>query len=123
MNTLQQNLILRELSLLKTHPTAEELFYIVKRFLPNIGLATIYRNLEKFCKDGIVRKIAGKIDRYDGDVTCHNHIRCIKCGKVEDFISDIKLNKKTVEKMGYKLDGFKIELKGTCSSCRKKELG
>ena len=44
-NTCQRRVIMEELRKLKCHPTADELYCIVKQRLPKISLATVYRNL------------------------------------------------------------------------------
>lgn len=43
-NTCQRRVIMEELRKLKCHPTADELYCIVKQRLPKISLATVYRN-------------------------------------------------------------------------------
>ena len=54
--TIQRKVILEELSLLKSHPTADELFQIVRIRLPKISLATVYRNLADLAASGRIRK-------------------------------------------------------------------
>ena len=44
--TTQRQILLEELSGTKSHPTACELYEMVRKRLPRIGLGTVYRNLE-----------------------------------------------------------------------------
>lgn len=44
--TRQRAVILEELRKTATHPTADELYSIVRRRLPRISLGTVYRNLD-----------------------------------------------------------------------------
>jgi len=40
----------------KKHLSAHEIYLITKKVLPTIGLATVYRTLELFCKKGMLQK-------------------------------------------------------------------
>ena len=66
----QRELILNSLKSRKDHPTAETLFWDLKKEMPNLGIATIYRNLQNLYKEGEIAKIKTKdgIDRYDGNI-------------------------------------------------------
>ncbi|MBW2644383.1 MAG: transcriptional repressor, partial [Deltaproteobacteria bacterium] len=44
--TKQRQVILEELRKLNTHPSADEIYKVVRRHLPRISLGTVYRNLE-----------------------------------------------------------------------------
>lgn len=70
-----------------THPTAEQIYHEVKKVDKNISLGTIYRNLEKLSNDKkILRiKIAGKKDRFDGNMKPHYHAICRNCEKITDI--------------------------------------
>ena len=89
-NTCQRRVIMEELRKLKCHPTADELYCIVKQRLPKISLATVYRNLGLLADAGEIKRIelAGRQSRYDGDTSIHYHLRCRKCGAVEDLHID-----------------------------------
>ncbi len=117
--TKQRKVILEELRKLYSHPTAEELYNIVKLKLPELGLCTIYRNLEKFNEIGLIEKINGKVDRYDGNIQTHNHIKCTVCGKIEDLDFDVPINTEIITKLGYKLSNYKVEINGICKKCQK----
>ena len=69
--TRQRPVILEELKNLTTHPTADELYSMVRRRLPRISLGTVYRNLEILSEMGLAQKLesAGAQRRYGGDVT------------------------------------------------------
>ena len=125
--TKQREIILEELKKLKTHPTASELYDIVRKRLPKISLGTVYRNLEILAEMGMIKKleIAGKEKRWDGDTSKHYHFRCLKCGKVEDiFLKEedlIKLDNffKGYVKNNVKFEDMNIEINGICEECNK----
>jgi Fur family ferric uptake transcriptional regulator len=76
--TPQREILLEELAKTNSHPTACELYDIVRRRLPRIGLGTVYRNLELMAESGMIVKleVGGVQKRFDADTTPHYHIRC-----------------------------------------------
>lgn len=85
--TIQRQTICEELCKLTSHPTADELYDIVKKRMPQISLGTVYRNLEQLAECGVVLKLetAGRQKRFDGNPAPHHHIRCKVCGAVRDL--------------------------------------
>src|SRR5262245_2578171 len=63
------------------HPTAEEVFVAVKRDLPKISLATVYKNLEALVACGAASKLlfGDSAARYEIRTDPHYHTRCLKC--------------------------------------------
>jgi Fe2+ or Zn2+ uptake regulation protein len=121
-NTLQRRVIIEELRKVKSHPTADELYQLVRQRLPQVSLGTIYRNLELLSEDGQIQKLelTGKQKRFDGNVKEHYHMRCSNCGCIVDVedkeIDAIHDNLQVlVERNGF--DGFRLELIGRCSRC------
>lgn len=88
--TEQRSAILTEIRNRKDHPTAYDLYHVIKESLPNISLGTVYRNLEFLSREGIIRKIDYGDDqkRFDADTSDHPHFRCAGCGRVEDVPAD-----------------------------------
>ena len=50
--TRQRRVILEELRNVNTHPSADEVYEMVRKRLPRISLGTVYRNLELLCSQG-----------------------------------------------------------------------
>lgn len=120
--TKQRKVILDELMKIEGHPTAEDIFEVVKKLQPNIGLCTVYRNLDRFSELGLIREIDGKLRRFDTKPHVHHHIRCLKCGKVDDLHHEMNLSGDILHKMGYHPDGIALDVTGVCLECsRKKE--
>jgi Fur family transcriptional regulator, peroxide stress response regulator len=121
-NTPQRKILLEELCGLNTHPTASELYEIVRKRLPRISLGTVYRNLEVLHEEGQVIKLdlAGYEARFDAIVQPHCHIRCTGCGKVRDFpeVDPRKFAMDSAEINGFLIEGFKLEYFGICPGCR-----
>ena len=51
------------------HLTADELYERVKKSMPRISLATVYRNLETLSETGVIAKleISGRQKRFDSE--------------------------------------------------------
>ena len=125
--TTQRQIILEELSKVKTHPTASELYDMVRKRLPRIGLGTVYRNLELMAESGMILKIevGGTQKRFDATTDEHYHIRCSCCGKVDDI--DVPVVKELVAQAAassaYRIQGHHVEFTGICADCQKNQGG
>lgn len=122
--THQREIILAELKKSSSHPTADELYETVKKKLPRISMATVYRNLEILSSAGIIKKLAisGRQKRFDWELEEHNHIYCIQCHRVDNI--DLKktdlLPEQPEQKKGYDISGCRIEFYGICPACKTK---
>ncbi len=122
-NTNQRRIILEELKELKNHPTADELYMLVRKKLPKISLGTVYRNLELLSAAGHILKLetSGKQKRFDGRSEHHFHMRCSLCERVFDLedesFQDIdNLMQAKLDEL--QCDGYSLEINGLCESCR-----
>ena len=103
------------------HPDAKEVYNLVKKKIPNISLGTVYRNLNALCTEGKIIRILMKDgnDRFDKTLTDHNHVMCVKCGKVCDvslLLGSDKL-KKIENETGFKITGCNFNINGICKDC------
>ncbi|RPH39624.1 MAG: transcriptional repressor, partial [Desulfobulbaceae bacterium] len=85
--THQREILLEELKKCGQHLSADELYERVRKTIPRISLATVYRNLEILAELGVVGKleISGRQKRFDYDVSQHDHIFCLKCHRVDNI--------------------------------------
>ena len=122
-NTLQRQIILEELCKLTSHPTAADLYEIVRRRLPKISLGTVYRNLELLTQMNEIQKldISGSEARFDGNAAPHYHIRCVRCERVDDLheAPDNLVKSGVTELDGYEILGYQLKFFGICLDCRK----
>lgn len=119
--TNQRRIIMEQLRSVTSHPTADEIYGMVREKMPRISLGTVYRNLEVLSSLGLVRKLenAAGQKRFDGDMSPHHHIRCELCGKVGDIfdapdIPGIEMNVST----DFQVTGYSLEFSGICPECR-----
>ncbi len=120
--TRQRQVILEELKKLESHPTAAALYEIVRQRVPKISLGTVYRNLELLARTGAIRKLefAGGEARFDGNVTRHDHLRCVRCGRVDDIQGpplDLTGGHAN-DWRNYRILGHRVEVFGICPQCR-----
>ena len=120
--TSQREIILKELQDSHQHLTADELYERVKKIMPRISLATVYRNLETLSEAGMIGKleISGRQKRFDFHVHPHDHIYCLECHRVDNIEFDRNLvNPAAVASdKGYRITGYRVEFKGICATCR-----
>ena len=124
--TKQRRVILEEIQKVNTHPTADEVYKMVRLRLPRISLGTVYRNLEILFGSGLIQKIGPLASqmRFDGVIENHYHIRCSHCGKVEDAeVESIgKINDAICNIRNYNVTGYKLEFIGICKDCMKSKI-
>lgn len=112
------------------HLTAEEIYDIVKKMWPKIGLATVYRNIQLLSEmhlidklnlgDGYVRyEIA---DLEEGSGHHHHHMICLGCGRVfafgEDLLED--LEERIQRTTGFIVSDHELKFYGYCQECNEK---
>ncbi|XOF32683.1 MAG: transcriptional repressor [Candidatus Electrothrix sp. YB6] len=122
--THQRELILEELGRCHNHPTADALYERIKKKLPRISLATVYRNLEILSEAGMIRKleISGRQKRFDRELEQHDHIFCVQCRRVDDikFNRGRMLSLDAEQSHGYAISGCRVEFYGICPKCQRK---
>ena len=126
-NTQQRRVILEELRKLTSHPTAAELYEIARRRLPKLSLGTVYRNLELLTELGEINKLqtGGGQARYDGDLNGHYHVRCQRCGRIDDAyeVRADPLGRDEPSIAGYRIMGYHLEYVGLCPDCMGASVG
>ena len=105
------------------HPTAEEIYMIVKAKDPAVSRSTVYRNLGLLVDQNMIKQISMKVgpDRYDYIRVPHNHAMCTKCGKIFDFEYSFeyeKLEKIIKEQTGIEISKDGVAFEGICDSCK-----
>lgn len=124
--TNQREMILQELQKSREHLTADELYERVKKKMPRISLATVYRNLEILSEIGLIGKleVSGRQKRFDWDTSDHDHIYCVQCHRIDNLEIDRKdLGVVVLDSIGgYKVTGYRLEFAGVCKECSKKRI-
>jgi Fur family ferric uptake transcriptional regulator len=104
------------------HITGEELYDRVREQHPSIGYTTVYRTLKLLCDAGLAseRNFGDGITRYEIAHEHHDHLVCLKCGKIIEF--ECAMIESTQEEIAaryrFRVLRHRHELYGHCSSCR-----
>jgi len=119
--TRQRRVILEELRKVNTHPSADEVYEMVRKRLPRISLGTVYRNLEVLSETGDIKKLEPgcSLKRFDGNPAEHFHIRCIRCDRIADVpvASDFEIDLADMTPAEYEILGHRLEFFGLCPYC------
>jgi Fur family peroxide stress response transcriptional regulator len=85
--TPQRTAVYRVLLETDDHPSAEKVFRRVRRIFPSISLDTVNRTLLTLSDMGMAFSVEGSGDarRYDANLECHQHFKCIRCKRIVDF--------------------------------------
>lgn len=124
--TSQRKLILKVLlENMSDHPSAEDIYQVVREQNPRVGLATVYRTLELFCELGILHELNfdnNNCRRYEleqGDHH-HHHLICLRCGKIVEFsdyvLKDLEGYIKTEH--DFVVVDHRIKFYGYCDECQ-----
>ena len=120
--TDQRRAIIEALQGVTTHPTADEVYAMVKGDLPRISLGTVYRNLEFLASAGAILRLdgCGSQMRFDGCIQSHDHVRCTTCGRVDDVPgAPVAMKKSPPTVNGYLITGHRLEYLGYCRACKR----
>jgi Fur family ferric uptake transcriptional regulator len=105
------------------HITAEQMYRLLAKKDPHIGLATIYRTLNLFCEAGLAQaRHFGSQTQYDNVAHKghHDHLICTGCGRIVEFENEEieRLQSQVASRHGFAITTHKLELYGLCSHCR-----
>ena len=112
--TKQRAAILEALRDNRTHPTADQIYDMVRQQISNISKGTVYRNLQVLREDGAISELNlnGTLSRYEEKQDKHYHFRCDKCGRVFDLDEpvNIEIDKRVSARTGFKVsfDTFQL---------------
>jgi Fur family ferric uptake transcriptional regulator len=120
-NTKQRAVILDAFLNASGHITSEEIYASLRGNHPSIGYTTVYRTMKLLSDAGIAheRHFEGGVTRYEIEHEHHDHLVCVRCGKIEEFeCAVIEENQQEIaDRYGYHLLRHRLELYGYCSAC------
>ena len=104
-----------------THPFADEIYRRVRKKLPRISLATVYRNLQRLAEDGKIHTVllGERVARYDPETSDHDHFICESCGRVIDLFleRDRQVDLTPLVSDGYIVTTHNLTVYGFCQVC------
>ena len=124
--THQRQVVWDELSGSDEHRDAEEIYLALYNSGLKVSRATVYRTIDVLVKNNLVRKLDlgdGRA-RYENkmDTAHHDHLICVQCGKIEEFMDNVIENRQEVivENFGYRLIRHIHQLFVICDECGSK---
>lgn len=106
----------------REHPSVETVWKNVRAVLPDVSLDSIYRILNEFADNGLLRRLDGcAVFRYDPDTSDHDHFVCSRCGRIYDFtFLDAAALVERCRPIG-EVESAELQVKGICDACRSGE--
>jgi len=120
--TKQREAILKILRNNRAHPTADQIYDMVRKEIHNISKGTVYRNLQVLREDGFISELNlnSTLSRYEEKQDKHYHFRCEKCGRVFDLdeLVNTEIDKRVSARTGFKVSSHYTEFWGLCKHCQ-----
>ena len=120
--TSQRRAVLDALNEAGGHPSAEDIYLIVKRKNPRVALGTVYQALSVLEEIGVIgsKHWSESPTRYDLNLEPHLDIRCVECGAVSEIpgIELGELEESIRHNTPYEVTRTTIVVEGLCPSCK-----
>ena len=118
----KRNAILTCLQQTHCHPSAETIHAMLQAEHPDISLATVYRNLALFKRQGLITSLGtvNGVERFDANTNPHVHFVCNGCDAVIDLPQmqvPQELCRQAASGTGGTVTTCKLTFTGTCQAC------
>ncbi len=120
--TKPRRLILEAVRATDVHPTAAFVYRRVRKRLPRVSLATVYRNLRVLAAEGFLAERADAAGlRFDGNTAPHDHFTCLACGRIYDVPArrGRAARARMAAHTGFEILNHRTEYFGRCGDCRR----
>lgn len=121
--TSQRRAVLDALADSEGHPSAEDVYLLVKRRNPRVALGTVYQALSVLEEVGIIesKRWSDSPTRYDLNTEPHTDIRCTRCGAVDEvpgveyggLAATVRAN------TSYRVTNVSLVIEGVCPACQR----
>jgi Fe2+ or Zn2+ uptake regulation protein len=121
--TSQRRAVLEALEEARGHPSAEDIYLIVKKKNPRVALGTVYQALSVLEEIGVIgsKHWSESPTRYDLNVEPHLDIRCAGCGEVAEIpgVELGGLEERIRDNTTYEVTRAMLVIEGLCPVCRR----
>ncbi len=120
--TSQRKAVLEALGESRGHPSAEDVYLLVKQKNPRVALGTVYQALSVLEEIGVIgaKHWSESPTRYDLNVDPHLDIRCLGCGAVSEIpgveLGDLEDRLRAAT--AYEVTRAAVVVEGLCPACR-----
>jgi Fur family transcriptional regulator, peroxide stress response regulator len=123
--THQRSIIFEAMAAVSGHPSPEEVYNKVRRKIPSISLATVYKNLHQFVEAGILKEVSphhGSV-RVELNHEAHHHLVCTVCHSIADVsqeeLEPVRLRKGAAP--AFRVQSYSVDVLGVCATCQQKQ--
>jgi Fur family peroxide stress response transcriptional regulator len=120
--THQRQVLYEVMQGMEGHPSPEEVYARVRKKVPSISLATVYKNIHLFVESGIFRKMSihhGSV-RVEMNNEEHHHMVCSRCKAITD-IGEKELGLAPARRKladGFLVERYSVDVIGLCAKCQ-----
>jgi Fur family transcriptional regulator, peroxide stress response regulator len=120
--THQRQVLFEAMKSMHGHPSPEEVYAKVKKKVPAISLATVYKNIHLFVESGVFREVSmhhGSL-RVEMNGEAHHHMVCSKCKAITDIGEDELglVAKRNKLPGGFLVERYAVDVIGVCAKCQ-----
>ncbi len=122
--THQRRVIYDTVMSLQAHPSPELIYDKVRRKIPSISLATIYKNVRTFLESGMLREVSmhhGSL-RVEPNEREHHHLVCVRCKDITDLdpesLGPVRIKDRP---RGFRVTRISVDVLGVCAACAARE--
>src|ERR1700689_186679 len=124
--THQRQVLYEVMQTMPGHPSPEEVYARVKKRIPAISLATVYKNIHLFVESGVLKEVSLHHGSLRVDMNSHipHHIVCSHCKTITDIEEKHLgvLSKRQSLPGGFRVERYAIDVIGICAACQKAKL-
>jgi Fur family peroxide stress response transcriptional regulator len=120
--THQRQVLYEVMKSMHGHPSPEEVYARVKKKVPAISLATVYKNIHLFVESGVFREVSMHhgSQRVEMNREPHHHMVCSKCKGITD-LGEKELGLVMTQTRlpgGFLVERYAVDVIGICAKCQ-----
>ena len=122
--TQQRKALYEVMQGMEGHPSPEEIYAEVRRTIPDISLATVYKNIHLFVASGVLREVSlhhgsQRVERNERE---HHHLVCSRCKAIADIgpeeLGAARLLRRRKLPGGFMAERVSVDVIGVCAKCQ-----
>jgi Fe2+/Zn2+ uptake regulation proteins len=121
--TIQRKAVFEVVQEAGDHPTAADVIERLRAKGYQFAYGTVYNSLRYLTDTGLIRelKLGEAVSRYDARTEEHQHIVCVKCGRVDEVMTDLPQDwtARVARETKYEITHAHVVLEGVCGLCAK----
>ncbi len=121
--THQRQVLYEVMQAMAGHPSPEEIFAEVRKRIPAVSLATVYKNIHIFVENGILREVSlhHGSQRLELHQREHHHLVCTRCKAITDIAAEgISLLPQHRDLgVGFRVERYSVDVIGLCAECQR----